>query len=133
MIAGQFDHAETSKPIWLGRYGERFCVAKANNLTAGRMRRPSVGCHGRAVCFFKWTNAPGELNKSLEKRVVFILALQPQMLEDIMSFVVFLGIEADEICQIAWIEIFRVEPERLYISLNALCLLIGCVAILQQD
>jgi hypothetical protein len=65
----------------------------------------------------------GELNKALEKGVVFILALQPQVFQDVMGLVILLRVEADEIRQVAGIESFCVEAERLHVRLNALCLL----------
>ena len=53
----------------------------------------------------------GELDESLEKGVILVLALQPQVLKHVMRFVVLLGVEADEVREIARIESSASRPK----------------------
>ena len=57
------------------------------------------------ILFLQVYEGTCKLDESLEEGMILVLALQPQVLEHIMRFVVFLGIEADEVCQVAGIEI----------------------------
>jgi len=53
---------------------------------------------------FQVDEGAGDLDEAFVEGVVFIAALQPEMLEDIVGFVVFGGVEAGEIALVARIE-----------------------------
>lgn len=78
-----------------------------------RMIRPGA-------LFLQMDEGAGELDESLEKGVVAITSLQPEMLEDVMRLVVLLGVEAGEITEIARIIFRPVQPQGLHKGFHAL-------------
>ena len=86
-----------------------------------RAHAPSVGrVPGTNALFLQMDECTRKLDESLEEGMIFVLALQPQVLEHIMRFIVLLGVEADEVSQIARIKSLRREIERFHIGFDPL-------------
>ena len=75
---------------------------------------------GTNTLFFQMNECTRKLDESLEEGMIFVLALQPQVLKHIMRFIVFLGVEADEICEVARIKSLRRETEGFHIGFDPL-------------
>lgn len=80
--------------------------------THGGIQAPAVrGMIGATVLLLQMHERAGDLDQSFEKTVMLIPTLQPEMLKDIVRFVIIATIEAGKIAQIASVE-FRFGPWR---------------------
>src|SRR5262245_42845093 len=104
MIAGQPNHLGNVQSH-MARRVRREISRRQGKQSYCRTHPPPIGRMPRASSLLlQMDERSGELNKALEKGVVFILALQPQVFEDVMGLVILLRVEADEIRQVAGIE-----------------------------
>jgi len=61
--------------------------------------------------FLQMNERTRKLDKSLKEGVILVFSLQPEVFKDIMRFVVFLSVEADEVREIAGIESSASRPK----------------------
>ena len=62
----------------------------------------------------------GDLNQALEKTMILVMALEPQVLEDVVGFIIFPFIEAAKVALVAWMQRpTGFSPELLHIGGNA--------------
>lgn len=65
--------------------------------------------HGPGVLFFQMHERAGDLDEAFEKTVVVILASQPEVLQNIMGFVVIATVEAFEKTGVTGVNLRRVR------------------------
>ena len=105
MPLAQPQSAATSSRRCRGAKAAMFFAAslKSRN-AAGCSRRPCLGCAGMQELLLQVDERPRDLDQPLEKEMVVIPALEPEMLEHVVGFVVLLAVEAREIALITRIE-----------------------------
>jgi hypothetical protein len=70
-----------------------------------RMEPSTIGWMPRAgVLFFQMHKGSGDLDEAFEVEVVFAVAFQPEVFQDIMGLVVVTPVEALEVARIAWMQ-----------------------------